>query len=148
MVINPYEKYKKAQVETANQGKLILMLYDGAIRFLNLALVALSKRILDQANNNIIRAQDIIWELLGSLDMERGGEIAANLFKLYDYMNRRLILANIKKDPAPVTEIINILQQLREAWAVVFKESTTCGIRENSPLSNLPVNGGQISFER
>lgn len=149
MAINPYEKYKKASVETASQGKLILMLYDGAIRFLNTSLEAMSKRIIDQTNNNIIRAQDIIWELLGSLDMEKGGDIAANLFKLYDYMNRRLVFANIKKDPEPIKEVISILTQLREAWAQVFRESATSGIRDAAAPTGIQQNSGNsISFER
>lgn len=150
MSVNPYERYKKASVETANQGKLVLMLYDGAIRFLNTALVALEQRIIDKTNNNIIRAQDIIWELMGSLDMEAGGDIAKNLFSLYDFMNRQLIEANIRKNPEPIKQVISMLQQLREAWVIVFQKETTSGLSQQPPAPdpNDPSSRGGISFER
>ncbi|MGB4006908.1 MAG: flagellar export chaperone FliS, partial [Halanaerobiales bacterium] len=68
------------------------------------------------ANNKLKKTGDIISELMVSLDMEQGGEIARNLYNLYDYMNRRLIQANIRKDPALVDEVINLLSSLKESW--------------------------------
>ena len=83
---NPYNQYKQTQITTANQGKLIVMLYDGAIKFLNIALDNMSPKTYDVVNNNIIKAQDIITELLLSLNMDEGGEISQNLFNLYMYL--------------------------------------------------------------
>jgi flagellar protein FliS len=99
------------------------MLYDGAIKFLNLANDAISKKDISASNNNIIKAQNIITELMVSLNMEVG-EIAKNLYSLYDYMNRRLIQANIKKDPQIVNEVKGMLVELRETWDQAIKK---CG---------------------
>ena len=113
---NPFEQYKETEITTANQGKLIVMLYDGAIKFLSIAVEKMNPKTYDVVNNNIIKAQDIITELLLSLNMEEGGEISSNLFNLYMYFKRRLLEANISKDPEIVKEIINHLKKLREAW--------------------------------
>ncbi|MFN3245729.1 MAG: flagellar export chaperone FliS, partial [Leptonema sp. (in: bacteria)] len=78
-----YDVYKDTEIQTADQGKLILMLYDGAIRFLNIAIDNMDYRKYDIVNNNIIKAQDIITELMLSLNMDQGGEIAKNLFNIY-----------------------------------------------------------------
>lgn len=95
---NPYDSYKKTEINTANQGKLIVMLYDGAIKFLNIALENMSIETYDIVNNNIVKAQDIITELLLSLNMKEGGEIAGNLFNLYMYFKKKLLEANVQKD--------------------------------------------------
>ncbi len=111
--------YRETQVKTANQGRLVVMLYDGAIRFLNQALEGLQEqpRRVDRISHNIIRAQDIVAELMTSLDFEEGGEIARSLFSLYVYMNRRLLEANIRKDTAILKEVRRLLTDLRSAWA-------------------------------
>ncbi|HOK01068.1 MAG TPA: flagellar export chaperone FliS [Spirochaetota bacterium] len=113
---NPYSQYKQTQITTANQGKLIVMLYDGAIKFLNIAIENMNPRTYDVVNNNIIKAQDIITELLLSLNMEEGGEIAKNLFSLYMYFKRQLLEANIKKDPEIIKHVLKLLKELRDAW--------------------------------
>jgi len=114
---NPYDQYKETQVNTANQGKLIVMLYDGAIKFLNIAAENMSSpRTYDVANSNIIKAQDIITELLLSLNMADGGEIARNLFNLYMFFKKQLLDANISKDPEKIKPIISNLKALRDAW--------------------------------
>lgn len=114
--INPYNQYKQTQITTANQGKLIVMLYDGAIKFLNIALDNMSPKTYDVVNNNIIKAQDIITELLLSLNMDEGGEISQNLFNLYMYFKRQLLDANMKKDPEIIKHILKLLKELRDAW--------------------------------
>ena len=113
---NPYNQYKQTQITTANQGKLIVMLYDGAIKFLNIALDNMSPKTYDVVNNNIIKAQDIITELLLSLNMDEGGEISQNLFNLYMYFKRQLLEANIKKDAEIINHILKLLKELRDAW--------------------------------
>jgi flagellar protein FliS len=105
------------------------MLYDGAIRHLNLAADAFSEghRRYDAINNHIIAAQDILSELTASLDFDKGGTLARNLFSLYAFMNRQLMEANLKKDPGPVGVVKKLLTDLREAWAEI---STRKGLEE------------------
>ncbi|HPJ34474.1 MAG TPA: flagellar export chaperone FliS [Spirochaetota bacterium] len=121
---NPYNQYKQTQITTANQGKLIVMLYDGAIKFLNIAIENMDPKTYDVVNNNIIKAQDIITELLLSLNMEEGGEISQNLFNLYMYFKRELLEANIKKDPEIVNHVLKMLKELRDAWDQISATET------------------------
>jgi len=121
---NPYNQYKTTQITTANQGKLIVMLYDGAIKFLTIALDNMEPKKYDIVNNNIIKAQDIITELLLSLNMDEGGEISRNLFSLYMYFKKQLLEANIKKDPAIITHVLKLLKEMREAWDQISANET------------------------
>jgi flagellar protein FliS len=118
---NPLQTYKETQIKTATQGKLILMLYDGAIRNLNKALENMRQehRAYDVTNNYLIKTQDIITELMVSLDFEKGGEIAKNLFNLYVFMNRQLLEGNIGKKEQPLLEVRQLLSELRSVWAEV-----------------------------
>lgn len=110
------DAYKDTEILTANQGKLIVMLYDGAIRFLKVAASNMEPRTYDIANSNIIRAQDIVTELMVSLNMEEGGEVAQNLLSLYAYMKKRLLEGNIQKDSAIIEEVQHLLENLKDAW--------------------------------
>ena len=121
---NPYNQYKQTQITTANQGKLIVMLYDGAIKFLTIALDNMEPKKYDIVNNNIIKAQDIVTELLLSLNMDEGGEISRNLFSLYMYFKKQLLEANIKKDPQIITHILKLLRELRDAWDQISANET------------------------
>jgi flagellar protein FliS len=117
-VNNPVQTYKEIQIKTANQLKLIVMLYDGAIRHLTQALDCFSEghKSYDRINTHVIAAQDIISELMASLDFEKGGAVAKNLFALYTYMNHQLLDANLKKTDKPILEVKKMLVELREAW--------------------------------
>ena len=137
----PVNAYKEIQIKTANQIRLIVMLYDGAIRHCNLALDALSAghRRYDEVNSHIIAAQDILSELTASLDFEKGGVLAKNLFSLYAFMNRRLMDANLKKEAAPLAEVKKYLGDLREAWDEI---STRKGLEEKaSPSTGVNIAG-------
>ena len=116
-----YDAYKDTEIQTANQGKLIVMLYDGAIRFLRIAQENLNPRTYDVANTNIIKAQDIITELMLSLNMD-AGEVAQNLFNLYAYMKKRLLEANMAKDGEILTEVIKLIEPLKTAWEEVLNK--------------------------
>ncbi|MBO8142020.1 MAG: flagellar export chaperone FliS [Firmicutes bacterium] len=111
-------QYRTTQVSTAGPMKLVLMLYDGAIRFVNQAAAAVESNKLEEAHRSLLRAQDILAELDGALDRS-AGEIAENLHRLYDYMQRRLIEGNVRKDPEPLREVAGLLEQLQEAWQAV-----------------------------
>lgn len=132
MNANPYRAYRQTQVRTASGMDLILLLYNGAIKFLKQAVKALEKRELESAHHALIRAQDIISELSVSLNHDVGGEISHSLEQLYDYMNWRLVQANVRKDIEPVTEVINMLEELRDTWAEVSKGQ---GAKGRSPES-------------
>ena len=110
------DAYKDTEIQTADQGKLIVMLYDGAIRFLGIAIDNMTPRRYDVANNNILKAQDIVTELMLSLNLDQGGDIARNLFNIYAYLKKRLIEANIAKDPEILKEVLGHLSSLRSAW--------------------------------
>ena len=122
--INPLNAYKETQIKTANQGRLIIMLYDGAVKNINLALEAMgaSHHKFDETSNCIIKAQDIIAELMVSLDFEKGGDIAKNLFSLYVFMNRQLLQANLKKLQKPLSDVKKMLVELREAWVEIGRK--------------------------
>ncbi|MGA2478285.1 MAG: flagellar export chaperone FliS [Spirochaetia bacterium] len=137
----PMNAYKEIQIKTANQIRLIVMLYDGAIRHINLAMDAFVEghRRYDAINNHIIAAQDILSELMASLDFEKGGVLAKNLFSLYSFMTRRLLEGNLKKDAAPLAEVKKLLGDLREAWDEI---STRKGLEEKaSPATGVNIAG-------
>jgi flagellar protein FliS len=118
----PYQnaaRYRQTQAATATKVQLVIMLYDGAIRFLSQALEKMASRELEPRHNCMIRAQRIIAELMGSLDMEQGGEIAANLQRIYIFMLNSLAMANHEDSSDPVRAVIAELRALRESWAEV-----------------------------
>lgn len=123
---NPWQSYRQVATRTASPGQLVLMLYEGAIRFLERAQAGF--RLEDPVefnttiNNNILRAQDIIRELDFSLNVEQGGELAIQLRRLYDYFDRILLEANLRKDPKGVTEVIQRITDLRDAWATMLAQ--------------------------
>jgi flagellar protein FliS len=135
---NPWQSYSKVATQTATPEQLVLMLYDGTVRFLERALAGFQLEDLIEhhqaINNNILRAQAIIQELDSTLNMEKGGEISANFRRLYDYMNRRLHEANVKKDKAPVEEILMRVRVLRDSWAEMMQKRPA-GNADASPLN-------------
>ena len=117
---NPYKRYRQTQIETAGPLELIIMMYDGAIRFCNQGKAAIEEVKFNEANKMLQRAQDIVDELNISLNME-AGEIANNLRSLYDFINSKLVEANIKKDPLIITQVVELLTELRGSWADLQK---------------------------
>jgi flagellar protein FliS len=124
MIANPYQTYQESQLETASQGKLLIMLYDGAIRFLTQAQQAMQEKKWNDAHNFILKAEDIITELMSCLKLEVG-DIAHNLYRLYEYLNWRLIQGNVKRDVGMIQEVQRHLRELREAWAEAIKQHGT-----------------------
>jgi flagellar secretion chaperone FliS len=118
-IMNGISAYQQATVGTQSKGRLIVMLYDGAIKFLKLAVRELEAQNYAAKGQYINRAQDIISELNAVLDMEAGGEIAENLRKLYVFMQRRLSQANSKRDPQMIREVIALLEELNLSWKTV-----------------------------
>lgn len=120
--------YKSVAVSTATPGQLVLMLFDGALRFLSTALhgfelEGIGQRI-EQVNNNSIKAQRILRELQCSLDLKEGGEFARRMYALYDYMLEQLVRANLTKNPAPMRLVEGMLREIRDAWSQMLEQTT------------------------
>lgn len=125
--INGYQAYQKNKYETASPHRLITMLYDGAIRFMNQSITNVQAQDVEATNLSLNRAQDIINELIACLNFEQGNDIASNLNNLYNYINELLIRANIQKTVEPIEEAIAIVKGIREAWQAIGKEVTMNG---------------------
>ena len=116
--------YMQTQVTTTTPGHLVVMLYDGAITFLEQAKEEIKARNFAKKGILISQALDILAELDGSLNNDKGGEIARNLHKLYMYCNTRLLQANLKMDIGMVDEVIGILSSFRSAFSEISKNPT------------------------
>ena len=116
---NTMSAYTKVDIETTSQGKLIVMLFNGAIKRAEEAKRQLERGDRQSVHNNLIRAQDILGELRGALNM-RAGEIAENLDRIYEYMQHLLVQANIKKEPTHIDECVGLLSEMRDTWRELF----------------------------
>ena len=115
------QAYQDHTVTTQSKGRLVVMLYDGAIKFLKLAINEIETKNPEAKGKYINKAKDIINELNAVLDMDSGGEIAPNLRKLYLFMNSRLSQANMKQDPKMIREVIALLEELNEGWKAIVE---------------------------
>ncbi len=121
MSASAYQMYKRTQVSTASQGDLLLMLFDGAVKFARQGRELIEKKEYAAANEKLQRTQDIVSELISSLNLDTG-QIAQDLYQLYRYIHERLVQANIKKDLAQLDEAIQMLDDFRDTWRqVVYK---------------------------
>jgi flagellar protein FliS len=113
------QEYHTTAVTTQSKGRLIVLLYDGAIKFMKLAIKELEAQNYEAKGRYIGRAQSIIDELNAVLDTDGGGEIAANLRKLYCFMNRRLAEANTRRDPQMIRDVITLMEELNQSWKAI-----------------------------
>ena len=111
---NPYQSYQQNSVSTASPGELTLMLYNGCLKFIHLAKKGIVEKNIEVKNTNIQKAQKIIQELMVTLNLDL--EVAENMMSLYDYLNRRLIDANIKNDVVILEEIEGFVTEFRDTW--------------------------------
>lgn len=119
-VANAYKRYQQQGIMTASPVDLIVMLYDECVKQLRIANVALEKKNYAEANKACKHAQDILTELISSLDLKF--DIARNLMSIYEFMLHEIIDINIKKDAKGIKPIIDMLENLREAWAQIRKQ--------------------------
>lgn len=119
---NAYQKYKTTSIQSASKEKLLLMLYEGAIRFTKLGIQAAEEKRIADRGVNIGRAYDIIMELNNTLDHKLGGEVARNLEQLYMYMTEQYTKANLTGDPAPLRDVLKILETLYDGWQKAVDE--------------------------
>ncbi|RCW53347.1 MULTISPECIES: flagellar export chaperone FliS [Halanaerobium] len=106
------DQYKQMQIKTASPGKLLLMLYQGAVKFMKLAKKNIKEGKIEESHKNIIKAQNIILELQSTLNKEQGGEIAVQLESLYDFIYRELIQANLNKNTRHLDNVIPLVEEL------------------------------------
>ena len=126
--MNPYLKqYRQTQIDTAPKEQILLMLYDGAVRFLNQAKAGFAEKNIEKIHYNIVKVQNIITEFESTLDMKTGGEFAQNLFALYEYINNQLLLANIKKREECLDEALKHMTELRDTWRQAVKQFKAAG---------------------
>ena len=123
--------YKETRIKTAGQGQLIVMLYDEAVKQLKTAIELLQQNQgdkkdpgkIEQIGKSIMKTEEIITELMVSLDFEQGGEISKNLFSLYTWFNRELMEANITQDTARMIAVKNMISELRNTWSEISKNA-------------------------
>lgn len=114
--MNKVNQYQKVQVMTADRIRLVIMLYDGVIKFNRCAKKAIKDGDIEARSNYINRSQAIIGELQNSLNMEEGGEIARNLSRLYDFSMDKLAEANLKNDASAVNAVTKVIGELKSGW--------------------------------
>lgn len=113
------EAYYQTHIQSRSPLELVVMLYDGAIRFLTQTQEAMERGDLVAKRHAMSRSMAILAELQGMLDLEQGGEVAASLDSLYTYMIERLSVANAERDPKPIAEVVRLLGGLRDAWSQI-----------------------------
>lgn len=112
-------KYKENSVSSATPEELTLMLYDGAIKFMNIAKFSIEKKEMEKAHHSLVRAQDIINELNYSLDMKY--EISGEMRDLYDFILTNLVDGNLQKNIKPIDDALSITTEMRDTWKEVIK---------------------------
>ncbi len=132
MAFNSYGAYKKVNVETASQGKLVVLLFNGAIQRASQAKAKIQSGRLPDAHNDLIRAQDIINELRKSLDLKTG-PLACQIDRIYEYFHHLLVQANLHKDTSYIDECVALLSDMRDTWQEAF------GIYESEQASLSPA---------
>lgn len=143
---NPWKSYRQIATQTAPPGQLVLMLFDGAIRSIDRALLGFDCADVSERNatihNNLQRAVEILRELNGSLDHESGGQLAETLSNLYLFFENRLVDSNLKKTRKGIDEIAPMLRQIRDSWAAMLKrqhldDAAPAGAAESWAAANL-----------
>lgn len=134
MVASGYARtYRANAILTASPGQLVLMLYDGALKAMAIAHEAFNapesdlKRI-ETINSQLLKAQAILTELQNGLNLEAGGEFAKTMHRLYDYHNRRLLEANVRKQVEPLIEVERLVRELRDAWAQMLSQQDNSSV--------------------
>ena len=140
---NALSTYKETKIKTAGQGQLIVMLYDEAVKQLTRALEMMDSNKqkkdpgkIEQISKSVMKTEEIVTELMVSLDFERGGEISKNLFALYSWFNRELLEANIAQDTDRIKTVRDMLADLKETWGqIVILQPGESGNRENAGIN-------------
>jgi flagellar protein FliS len=145
---NYQNAYKKASVNTLDQTKLIIMLYDGAIKNASFAVEHMKSGQIEKVHDCLIKTKNIVTELMATLNMDRGGDIAKNLQSLYSYMFSQLIEANMNKKTEPVVIVIDLLKELRAAWTQINSKKKNDAKRQNTPGKGMMQNNQEKAEKR
>ena len=132
-----HNQYRRNEISTSSQGRLIIMMYEGAIKFASMAIQSIDKGDSVRQGEYINKTHDIINELSLALDLKKGGEVALRLESLYQYILSQLTLANIKSDREALKTVIKILGPLSEAWEQLFHLTTNTGQGDHEPPKNI-----------
>ena len=116
---NPYAQYQNSRILTASPAELTLMLYEGAIKFGNIAVMGMKQKDIEKAHVNLKKVQRIVAEFRATLDMKY--PVAQDFDRIYVYMERRLLEANMKKDTEILEEILTHLRSVRDTWKEVMR---------------------------
>ncbi|MCB2294286.1 flagellar export chaperone FliS [Clostridium algoriphilum] len=120
---NAFNTYKSNSVNFASKDQLLLMLVEGAAKFSKIGRQAIIDKDVKKAHENIVKAQNIFYELMATLDVAKGGEWAQSLMKVYEFITRRLTDANIKKSEEIMKEVIPLIEEVRDTWNEAYKKS-------------------------
>lgn len=120
---NAYNVYKNNSINYASKEQLLLMLLDGSVKFSKIARQAILDKNVVKAHENLVKTQNIFYELMSSLDVNKGGEWADSLLKVYDFIVRKLAEANMKKDISILDETIPLIEDIRNTWEEAYKVS-------------------------
>ena len=144
--VNPYNKYIKqyqaSNINTATPEKLMILLFDGAIQFLQKAKIAIAEKNFKERSTNIDGARKIIRELMRTIDLENGNDVSKQLFKLYNRMAMNLIKANIQRNSGMIDEVINDLSNIRWGFqkAIEIQSGVTTledAMKEQNPMETI-----------
>jgi len=133
--------YQQVEVNTCNKLQLVVMLYDGAIRFLGEARVAILAKNVRAKAISLDRTLAIIGELQSTLQLEEGGDVAASLNGLYNYMNESLLLASANMDVKPIDHVIKLLKTLNSAWNEIAQKADSASTSPQQPSLSVPPAG-------
>ncbi|MCY6353965.1 flagellar export chaperone FliS [Clostridium sp. ZS2-4] len=120
---NAYNAYKQNSINYASKEQLLLMLVDGAVKYIKIGRQAILDKDISKAHNSIIRTQDIFYELMATLDVDQAGAWGQQLMSIYEFIVRRLTEANIKKDVNIIDEILPLIEDIRHTWNEAYKIS-------------------------
>jgi flagellar protein FliS len=140
---NPQQQYLKTQIETASQPQLLVMIFDAAVKKLHLSKKAIAQKNIEKAHTELTKVQKIFTELMVALDFEKGGEIATNLLRIYDFVYHHLVKANIKQDSAMIDEVIPIVENLREGWTLAVEKFLS---EQEGEIQQKPIER-RVSFD-
>ena len=131
---NPYAAYNNSKIQTATPAELTLLLYEGAIKFTNIAIVAMEKNDVQKAHDNIMKTEKIIEEFQATLDHKY--PVANDFEAVYSYLLKRLFDANIRKDPEILEEVLRHLRTMRDTWKeVMAKTANGNNIKTKEPVA-------------
>ena len=145
---NYQNAYKKASVNTLDQNKLIIMLYDGAIKNASFAVEYMKSEEIEKVHDCLIKTKNIVTEIMATLNMDHGGYIAKNLQSLYSYMFSQLIEANMEKKPEPVIVVIDLLKELRAAWVQINSKKKPGATKQNATRQGMMQNNQENAEKR